>query len=61
MCIVFVQFEESQYIVSENAGSVFITLELNQRPGVEVNAMVTTADITATSKCLLPVHDYDKI
>lgn len=57
MCIVFVEFERSQYNVREDAGSVMITLELNQRPGVEVNALVTTADATATSKCLLPV-DY---
>ena len=55
MCVVFVEFDRNQYNVREDAGSVLIPLILNRRPGVEVNAMVTTTDGTATSKCMLPV------
>lgn len=50
MYVVFVQFDRNQYNVREDGGSVQITLVLNMVPGVPVNAMVTTMDITATSK-----------
>ena len=50
MYVVFVQFDRNQYNVREDDGSVRITLVLNMVPGVTVNAMVTTMDITATSK-----------
>ena len=50
MCVVFVQFAQNQYSVREDGRSVQIGLELNRAPGVAVNAMVTTMDITATSK-----------
>lgn len=48
--VVFVQFQQSQYNVSEVGRSVQIALILNRAPGVTVNAMVTTMDDTATSK-----------
>jgi len=50
MCVVFVEFDREQYNVNEDAGSVLIRLVLNQRPGVLVNAVVTTADGTAIGK-----------
>ena len=61
MCLVFVEFDRNQYTVREDAGSVLITLQLNQRPGAEVNAVVTTADGTAMSKYLLVQWIHNKI
>lgn len=52
-CVVFVEFDRDQYSVSEDAGSVQITLVLNRQPGATVNAVVTTVDRTATSKYLM--------
>lgn len=55
MYVVFVEFDRNQYSVNEDDGSVLIRVVLNEAPGVTVNAMVTTTDITATSKYVLPI------